>query len=394
MQRQSATPERATFSRMVATFGGRWKLLQTGCESSNKSAVLALQIAVPKRAALARRGKTGNTPVSELADLQKEGGPEISGGSASVAIDSRERPATNHNSSRGSKVKIKNLCIYRCKEMPRDFEAEQYVSDNDFVPCGQTEPSRVGFITVIDNDFAPEIGESYALNLRHQVRVLPAYVVNEATAKEVEKREIAESRKIGRKERTQIKDEVYFSLLPKAFTKDTDHMILMFPKSGLIMVEASSLKTAEMCLNAMRLAFGSLPVQRVQFSVPLEKTMKHNITSGIGQSFKVGCDIDLADKESTVKFKGVESGAHEARVAIVGRDVKRLSLSYQDAISFRLTSDFRLQGLSLSERMRGELVSQSEGDKSAEQRAELYLWAATLEKMVPELLKECEEIVQ
>lgn len=291
-------------------------------------------------------------------------------------------------------MKIKNLCIYRCKEMPRDFEAEQYVSDNDFVPCGQTEPSRVGFVSVIDNDLAPEAGEAYALMVRHQVRVLPAYVVNEATKKEVAKREAAEGREIGRKERARIKDEVYFSLLPKAFTKDADHPILMFPKAGLIMIEASSFKTAEMCLNAMRLAFGSLPVQRLEFSTPIEETLKHNITSGIGQSFKVGCDIDLADEESTVKFKGVESDAAEVRDAIVGRDVKRLSLSYQDAIGFKLTSDFRLQSMSLSERACGELESQSEGDKSAEQRAELYLWAATLEKMVPELLKDCGEIVK
>lgn len=291
-------------------------------------------------------------------------------------------------------MKIKNLCIYRCKEMPHDFEAEQYVSDNDFVPCGQTEPSRVGFVPVIDNDLAPDLDEAYALMVRHQVRVLPTYVINEATQKQVEKIENVEGRKIGRKERARIKDEVYFSLLPKTFTKDTDHLILMYPQQGLIMVEASNLKVAEMCLNAMRLAFGSLPVNRLEFSTPIEQTLKHNITSGIGQSFKVGCDIDLADEESTVKFKGVESGALEVRDAIIARDVKRISLRYQDAIDFKLTSDFRLQSMSLSERMRGELVSQSEGDKSAEQRAELYLWAATLEKMVPELLKDCGEIVR
>lgn len=112
----------------------------------------------------------------------------------------------------------------------------------------------------------------------------------------------------------------------------------------------------------------------------------------LNDRFRFG--IDLADSESTVKFKGVEASATEVAEAVTARDVKRLSLRYQDAIDFKLTSDFRLQGMSLSERMLADLASQNAEDHFAEQQAELFLWAATLEKMVTELLKECGEIVR
>lgn len=291
---------------------------------------------------------------------------------------------------------FRNICVYRLDSNSTSalmvFAVSQSIADRRFHPCGQTEPNRCGFVPVIGDDFAPSVADGYALKLRTQKRILPASVVNDELKKQIEKIEREQSRKVGSKERKRLKDDVYFSLLPKAFTKDSDMLILVLPVQGLILVESSSLKTAETALNAMRLAFVSLPVSRPAFALPIAERLKYDFIAGIGSSFKPGCDFDFADEESAVKFKGVDVSSKEAGDALDGRTIKKMSLIYHDSVLFKITDDCRLQGVRMSERMRGELTSQNAEDYLAEQQAELHLWAATLAVMVPELLRDLGEV--
>lgn len=292
-------------------------------------------------------------------------------------------------------MNIKNLCIYRlpADSLPAIGDLETSLREHQFAPCGATEPQRVGWVPALHDDTTAFVHGSnglYLLRLREQKRLLPAAVLNEQLQSEVQKREAAEARKIGRKEQQRMKDELFFSLLPKAFTKTDDLLAIIAPDAGFIFVCTSSLKRAEMLLNALRLALGSLPVQRPAFSSPLESWMTSWLKGHgtVPDQFEIGSACEIKDQESIVKCKGLELASEEVRNHLEsGRDITKLAMRYRDSLDFVLNTDARLTSLRLSERMKGELASQNSEDHLAELDASFTLIGLTLTQMTPLLFE-------
>lgn len=289
---------------------------------------------------------------------------------------------------------LRNICLYRLPagSLPAIETVAAALREHPFTPCGATEPQRVGWVPALHDDtsaFVHGANGLYLLRLREQKRLLPAGVVNEQLQAEITKREQAEARKIGRKEQQRIKDDLFFSLLPKAFTKTDDVLAIVAPEAGLILVGTSSLKRAEMLLNALRLALGSLPVQRPAFSAPIESWMTNwlNGHSDMPTQFELGGECEIKDEEAVVRCKGLELASDEVRQHLMaGREITKLALTFRDSLSFMLNMDARLTRLQLSERLKGELSSQHAEDQLSERDAEFTLLGLTLLQLLPPLL--------
>ena len=91
-------------------------------------------------------------------------------------------------------------------------------------------------------------------------KILPAAAVKEAVIAKVELIEQAEGRKLAKKEKDAIKDEVIQDMLPRAFTKPSATRALIMPELQLILVDSSSYVKAEELLALLRKVLGSLPV--------------------------------------------------------------------------------------------------------------------------------------
>ncbi|MGV8489062.1 recombination-associated protein RdgC, partial [Pseudomonas aeruginosa] len=73
--------------------------------------------------------------------------------------------------------------------------------------------------------------------------------------------EVEQARKVYKKERDTIKDEVVMDFLPRAFDEKEVVRAILNVEQNLIMVLTSSAKKAEDLLSTLREVLGSLPVR-------------------------------------------------------------------------------------------------------------------------------------
>lgn len=289
---------------------------------------------------------------------------------------------------------FRSFCLYRIKPdaLPDLPTLEAALKEHPFVPCGNTEPQRVGWVPALDDDssaFVHSNDGAMLIRLREQRRLLPAGVIREQLEEQVRELQEKEGRKLGKKEVARLKDELTFSLLPRAFTKTDETLTVLLPKEGLILVAASSLSRAELSLNALRLALGSLPVSRPAFSAPIPAFLTAWLKGerDMPGGFILGESCELADEEGVVRCKGIELVSNEVRTHLeAGRDVRKLQLNFEDSVDLVVLQDARFTGLKMSERLRGELDAQFGDDKFANLDAEFSLWHLTMTRLLNRLL--------
>jgi recombination associated protein RdgC len=193
------------------------------------------------------------------------------------------------------------------------------------------------------------VGSAYFIKLKTVERVLPSAVINDAVAKKVAEIEEGEARKVSRKERTVIKDETIFELLPKAFTKSSFTDAFIDPSAGLIVVNAASYKKAEDVVSMLRKVLGSLPAKPIN-TVDNPKvsmsfwTINPELTP---EKFKHGGKYALVMPDETAKksrFSEYEPG-EITELLHNGSQIVSMALEWDESLRFVFESDFRLKSI-------------------------------------------------
>ncbi|MFN3164656.1 MAG: recombination-associated protein RdgC, partial [Pseudohongiellaceae bacterium] len=160
---------------------------------------------------------------------------------------------------------FKNLRLYR---LTKDFSltAEQLaeqLAQFQFEPCSSYEKSRIGWVSPLpDTDpeveppLAHGVGDYILICAQAQDRLLPASVVREYTEEKVAELEQRQARKIYRKEKREIAEDMEAQLLPQAFTRNQQIYAYLAPKAGLLVVNAASAPRAEELVSLLRDSLG------------------------------------------------------------------------------------------------------------------------------------------
>src|SRR5262245_7801072 len=122
-----------------------------------------------------------------------------------------------------------NLLVYRLTQ-PLQLEQaslDQALASKPARPCASQELSTYGFIDPCNlkakentqQVFSLWSGHYILIATRREERILPSGVVRDELDEKVEAIETAQSRKVYKKERDQMKDEVIQTLLPRAFIR-------------------------------------------------------------------------------------------------------------------------------------------------------------------------------
>ncbi len=160
---------------------------------------------------------------------------------------------------------FKNLALYRFTEpfaLTSD-ELEEKLNDKRFRPCGSHDEFSLGWTSPVGNASEQLIHASNGfmmLCLKKEEKVIPAAVINEMLQDKVSEKEDQEARKLSKKERSTLKDELIFELLPRAFSFSKQTYAYIDPKGGWMIVDAATAKKAEDLLSHLRKCLGSLPV--------------------------------------------------------------------------------------------------------------------------------------
>ena len=159
---------------------------------------------------------------------------------------------------------FKNLTIFRLSEaLPLTAnELEQKLHTLEFRPCGAHEAFSFGWAPPLGKKSEQLVHASNGFMMlcgKKEEKVLPTAVVNELLQEKISDIEDREARKLSKKERSTLKDELIFDLLPKAFRFSRKTYACIDPKSGWLLVDSASAKNAEDLLSNLRKCLGSLP---------------------------------------------------------------------------------------------------------------------------------------
>lgn len=292
---------------------------------------------------------------------------------------------------------FKNLRVFRLTQPWTLTHEELNEKLNTFVfnPCGSLDPFRYGFTPPLGRDSEELVHSTNGRMMicaKRQEKILPSGVIKEQIEEKTLSIENAEQRKLSRKEKQNLKDEVIFSLLPKAFTRSRLDFAYIDPKANWIIVNSASAKRAEDLMSKLREALGSLP------SIPL--TTKHLPTqimtrwlreASVGNELELGDECELiANKDGRIiRCKKQDLTASEIRNHLdLGMQVNKLTLIWKESVQLLVDEQCAIKRL----KFEGDITDPS-NERQPETKAEQFdldfsIMALELDALIKVLIKQ------
>ncbi|WP_323601190.1 recombination-associated protein RdgC [Pseudomonas putida] len=253
----------------------------------------------------------------------------------------------------------------------------------------------VGFISPSSKNpeapLAHKVEGVYLLALRTYDRLLPPSAVADELAEKVEEIETSQARKVYKKEKDQLKDEIIQSMLPRAFIRKKTTYAALDLVNKLIFVNTSSAIAAEALLSTLREVVGSLPVRPVTVKIAPTATFTDWVKNGqSAENFYVLNNCTLKDPDEDggeINVKNQDLTSDEIKQLIAsGKVVTKISLAYKDLVSFSLNDKLSVQGLRFESLLQEKAVQDGGDEKDGQFDASFLLMMATLNEVIPQLL--------
>ncbi|MDG1026148.1 MAG: recombination-associated protein RdgC [Gammaproteobacteria bacterium] len=250
---------------------------------------------------------------------------------------------------------FKNIRLYCLNEALKvsPEELEQKLTDQIFHPCSSHDKSKYGWISPLgkEGEMLTHVqGDYIMLCVQKQEKILPTSVINEATDEKVAELEERQGRKIYRKEKRQIRDDVFVSLLPRAFTRNQQTFAYISGKDNLIVVNSSSAPKAEALLSLLRESLGSLKVSLPDANrAPSDVMTRWLKEQHASDHFLIDEDCELynpTDGSNIVRCKGQDLFSDEIQGHLeAGKQVKNLGVTWNSILSCALGDDLSIKRL-------------------------------------------------
>lgn len=291
---------------------------------------------------------------------------------------------------------FKNLRIYRLTKgfgLSPEQLGEQ-LGPFEFQPCGKLDPVRYGWVPPLGrhgSELIHACGGNIMVCAKRQEKILPSTVIKEALEDQIARIADEEGRHVGRKERENLKDEVVFSLLPKALAKSSLDFGYLAPGDNRLLVNASSAKRAEELVSLVREAAGSLPAIPLTSIDPPVSAMTAWLRDGsLPAPFTLGeeCELQAPKDGRVVRCKNLDLSADEVLNHIhTGMVVSKLALTWNEAIHFILDDQLAIKRLKFEDKLI-EQASDTHAETAAEQfDADFAIMATELRQLINDLLQ-------
>ena len=292
---------------------------------------------------------------------------------------------------------FKNLCLYRLQEPFKlsPEELEEALLQHSFQPCGKMEMSSQGWVSPLGRDGQLLVyagGGCMMLCLQEESKLLPAGVIRDALLERVAELEEREQRKIRKREKENLKEEIFHELLPRAFSRSKQTFGYIDTKQGWLAIDSASWKQAENFTEILREAIGSLPIA----PPAVEQSPQSVMTEWVAQN-RLPSDIELGEEAvfqdsqtegCEIRCKRQDLHADEIKGHIkVGKHISRLAVIWAERLGCVLDADLSVKRLKFL-----DIVQEQAGDhdpETAQERFDSDFTIMTLElrKFIPRLLE-------
>lgn len=283
---------------------------------------------------------------------------------------------------------FKNIRAYRLTS-PFELNPEQLgeqLAVRSFAPCAKSQPLAIGWVPPLGADATELVHAAngrFLLRLKREEKLLPSTVVREQLDEKVALIESDQGRKVYRKERLNLKDEIVQDCLPRAFSRSSYVYAYIDTQTNWVFVDASSASRAEELLNLLRECIGSFPVLLPQVNNAPSATMTGWLLHrNLPDEFSLGEECELrepGEEGGVVRCRGVDLLSEEVETHLqAGKLVARLSLNWDERIALVIAEDLCLRRLKFADELMKENEEIPEADIAARLDADFALMSEAI----------------
>jgi recombination associated protein RdgC len=254
-------------------------------------------------------------------------------------------------------------------------ELEQKLKESAYAPCPPVSPQTMGWVSPFSDEVnAPLVygAEGQILfALKIEKKLLPATVVRDHVLEAIKKIERTEKRKIYKREKEGIKEEIYHTLLPRAFSRFSKIYGCIDLQKQWITVDVANRQMAELFTTHLRKTLGSLKINPPDISQPSLTMTEWLATQTEPEeiSIKETCVLqNPRNEKGQVRFSQQDLYADPVQAFIKDEHfyVTQLAFNWQEHLACVMKDDFSFHQISYGESV--EMRAQDILTESPDQR--------------------------
>ncbi len=293
---------------------------------------------------------------------------------------------------------FRNLQIYRLTgPFPSDAEAlHEQLQGRAARPCGNLEAATIGWDTPLGrhgSQLTHAVGGCIMFCARREERLLPASVIREALEEKVAAVEEREGRRVGRREKGELKEAIVQELLPRAFVKSSRLFAYLDTGNGWLLVDAASARRAEELVTLLRETLGSLPLRPLEVAQAPASVMTAWLQESLPPAeFQLLGDCELrdpADEKAVIRCTGQDLRGEEIGVHLqAGKQVVKVALEWHERLSLLLTDAFEIRRLRFLDVIQEQAADTAADDAASRFDADFALMSMELGRFLPRLIEQ------
>ncbi|WP_417283786.1 recombination-associated protein RdgC [Comamonas sp.] len=287
---------------------------------------------------------------------------------------------------------FKSMIIYRFAESWQgDLQAlEDALQKTVFTECGATQERSVGWVPPRGDAHGPlveSVAGQWVMRFMSESKVLPASVLNRKVNEKAEHIEKTESRKLGKKEKRELKDEAKLDLLPMAFTKQGSMWVWIDPQARTLVLDTSAQGRADEVVTLLVEGLTGFSLALLDTQTSPQAAMAHWLmTQEPPAGFTADRETELKaadESKAVVRYARHPLDIDEVRQHIEhGKLPTKLAMTWDDRVSFVLTEGLQLKSITLLD---GVMNGASQDDSGFD--TDVTIATGELSRLIPDLIE-------
>ncbi|MGJ8663656.1 MAG: recombination-associated protein RdgC, partial [Marinicella sp.] len=212
--------------------------------------------------------------------------------------------------------------------------------------------------------FVLQSGDAMLFTLGVEEKVLPAAVVNHQLSQQIDSIQTESGQKPGRKQQTDMKQQLMLEMLPKAFIKPKTIHAYIDLKLNILVVDCASQNAAEDLVSELRQTLGSFKASAFGPSSSMAQVLTQWVLKAHGDAgFQLDSEIvleTLDDAKGVVRGRNIAHLDDQMKLHIDnGYLVTQLGLAYNDRIELLLGHDMGIKKIKFTDIVLDQLDDES-----------------------------------
>lgn len=288
---------------------------------------------------------------------------------------------------------FKNIQLFRFNsdKLPSQDDLTQALEKRLFSPCSKLQPQSMGFYAPLPEaeELVHKDQDYLLIAIKRQERLLPASVIKEFLDDKVQEIQQEQDRKVGRKEKADLKEQLIFELLPQAFTRSSLMHLVIDHEQKLLLIASPSQARAEEAMKLLRDCLGTLDISPLASCQDISGFLQQSFLGQHSPNFHPLPEFELkqpGEEEATLKHRNHGLTDDEIKSHLSqGWQVSKLSLEFRDMLSVNLDQLGHLKRLRYLDT--GEDTQDRVDDHPAARAAhEFAIWVRIISKFNSDLL--------